>query len=144
MHVRNVISALVAGLVFGIGLAVSQMISPAKVIGFLDIAGNWDPSLALVMGGAVMVTSVGFAIARRRSHPLLAESFQWPTGTLIDARLIIGGALFGAGWGIAGYCPGPAIASIGFLQPGTLLFVGAMLTGMILFELFDRRSRTLG
>jgi uncharacterized membrane protein YedE/YeeE len=141
MHMRNVIAALVAGLVFGMGLAVSQMISPAKVIGFLDIAGNWDPSLALVMAGGVIVASFGFAIARRRAHPLFAKSFMWPTGIRIDSRLIAGGALFGTGWGIAGYCPGPAIASIGFLQPGTLLFVGAMLAGMILFEIFDRRSR---
>ena len=136
---KTILSALVAGIVFGIGLSISQMISPTKVLAFLDISGNWDPSLALVMAGAVAVTSIGFAFVHRRAQPLLAATFQWPTSTFVDARLLIGGALFGIGWGIAGYGPGPAIASIAFLQPGTLLFVLAMLAGMILFELFDRR-----
>lgn len=134
----SIIVALLTGVVFGIGLAASHMIAPIKVISFLDIAGNWDPSLALVMGSAVSVAALGFALARKRQRPLIAAQFQWPAATAIDMRLLGGSALFGIGWGIGGYCPGPAIASIGFLRPGPAIFVVAMLTGMFLFELFDR------
>lgn len=120
----------VAGLVFGLGLVVSGMINPAKVLNFLDFAGTWDPSLAFVMGGAVIVAFAGFRIAGGRARPILAERFHWPTARAIDPRVIVGPALFGIGWGLSGFCPGPAVAALGLLAPGTFVFVGAMLVGM--------------
>lgn len=118
-----------SGLLFGLGLAVSQMINPDKVISFLDITGDWDPSLALVLFAAVSVTALGFSLTSKRSQPLFAEAFHLPTRSDLDARLILGAAIFGIGWGLVGYCPGPAIAALtsGALQP--LVFVGAMLAG---------------
>ncbi|MFA9218366.1 MAG: DUF6691 family protein [Sphingomonadaceae bacterium] len=135
------LTALLAGLVFGIGLIVSGMANPAKVLGFLDLAGDWDPSLACVMGGAVLVGLLAFRLAGRRSVSLLGVSMRLPSTTHIDRRLVLGSAAFGIGWGIAGYCPGPALASLatGGYQP--LLFVGAMLAGMALFELLEARQR---
>ena len=125
----NVIG-LIAGLIFGLGLVISGMANPAKVQNFLDIAGTWDPSLAFVMGGAILVTLPGYALLRRRTAPLFAPNFQWPTRNDIDGRLLAGAALFGLGWGLAGFCPGPALTAIAFLAPGTLVFVPAMLAGM--------------
>lgn len=130
--------ALVAGLLFGLGLTVSGMINPAKVLGFLDLGGHWDPSLAFVMATAVLVAAGGFAVARRRPAPLCAPAFYGPAKTQIDARLVSGAVLFGIGWGLVGYCPGPALASLWFGSWRTLLFIAAMLAGMGGFQAFDR------
>ena len=123
-------AALLAGVVFGVGLAIAQMVDPRKVLAFLDVAGAWDPSLLFVLGGAVVVAAIGFRLARRRARPLLAESFHPSTGGAVDQSLLIGAALFGLGWGLAGYCPGPAIASLGFANAEALWFVPAMLIGI--------------
>jgi hypothetical protein len=131
------LAAFFCGLLFGIGLIVAQMSNPAKVLNFLDIAGHWDPSLAFVMIGAIPVAALGFALARRHKTPLLTEKFQPPTATTIDARLIIGAALFGIGWGLVGFCPGPAITALGFGSGQAVLFVIAMLAGMALFQAYD-------
>jgi uncharacterized protein len=119
-----------AGLVFGIGLVVSGMADPAKVLNFLDVAGSWDPSLAFVMGGAVLVTFIGYRLVWRRGTPVLMDRFDLPTASRADARLIAGAALFGIGWGIGGFCPGPALTALPLAAPGTLAFVPAMLAGM--------------
>ncbi len=132
--------ALVAGLVFGIGLTVSQMVNPAKVLAFLDVTGNWDPSLAFVMGGALLVTFVGYRLAWRRPKPLLGERFALPTARQIDLPLIAGAVLFGVGWGLVGLCPGPAIAALTLGGWPVLLFVGAMVAGMALAEGLSRRQ----
>jgi len=124
--------ALLSGLVFGLGLSVSQMINPAKVLNFLDVAGTWDPSLALVMGGALLVMAVAWQIQRKRATPLFGERFYLPTLTAIDAPLLLGAALFGIGWGLAGFCPGPALAALTLLRPEPVIFVAAMLAGMAL------------
>ena len=121
--------SLVAGVVFGLGLAVAEMTNPLKVLDFLDLAGNWDPSLAFVMGGAVLVTLVAFRFVLRRPVPLYGERFHLPTLTQLDRKLLGGAALFGIGWGLAGYCPGPALATILFGNSETWLFVPAMLVG---------------
>ncbi len=137
----QIVIALLSGLVFGIGLILSGMTNPAKVIGFLDLAGNWDPSLALVMAGAIAAASLPFRLAGRRSLALLGGPMRLPTATHIDRRLALGSLAFGAGWGLAGYCPGPALASLlsGGIKP--LMFVLAMLAGMALFELLEWRPR---
>lgn len=123
---------LIGGLVFGVGLVVSGMANPAKVLSFLDLFGAWDPSLALVMGGAVVVTFIGYRRVLRRKGPLLLERFDLPETRLIDGRLVAGAALFGIGWGIGGLCPGPAIVAMPLGAPGTLVFVPAMLVGIFL------------
>lgn len=135
----QILMALIAGLVFGLGLILSGMTDPAKVIGFLDLAGNWDPSLAFVMAGAIAVSFVPFRLARNRSMALLGGPIRLPTASDIDRRLVLGSLAFGAGWGLAGYCPGPALASLlsGGAKP--LLFVMSMLAGMAVFELLQRR-----
>ena len=130
----RIVLAFVAGLVFGLGLLLSGMADPAKVLGFLDLAGAWDPSLMFVMGGAVGVGAVAFAVARRRSRSLLGEAMQLPTKTSLDRRLVFGALLFGAGWGLAGFCPGPAVVALGVGEPKAVVFVVAMLAGMGLFE----------
>lgn len=132
--------ALLAGAVFGIGLIVSGMADPAKVLGFLDLAGNWDPSLAFVMGGAIVVGVVAFALARKRTASLLGLEMRMPVATQVDKRLVGGGLLFGIGWGIAGFCPGPALVALGMGEHKALVFVAAMLAGMGLFELLERRK----
>ncbi|MYM98523.1 YeeE/YedE family protein [Duganella vulcania] len=136
----SIVVAALSGLLFGIGLILSGMTDPSKVQGFLDLAGHWDPSLALVMGGAIAVALPAFALARRRSHAVLGEPMQLPANRRLDRRLVLGSLLFGAGWGLAGYCPGPALTSLatGGLPP--MLFVGAMLAGMGWFELAERRG----
>ena len=134
----NILTAAIAGLIFGIGLIVSGMTDPAKVIGFLDLAGNWDPSLGFVMGGAVLVGLVAFAFAGKRQRSLLGEPMHLPGATRIDRRLVLGSLAFGAGWGLAGYCPGPALASLATGQASPWIFALAMLAGMGLFELFER------
>jgi uncharacterized membrane protein YedE/YeeE len=138
----SLVASFLAGVVFGLGLIVSGMANPAKVLGFLDVTGSWDPSLALVMVGAIAVGLVAFAVARRRTVSLLGIDMQLPTARHIDRRLVGGSVLFGVGWGIAGICPGPALVVLGMGQPKALLFVVAMLAGMAVFELFERRRRT--
>ena len=135
----STITALLAGLVFGLGLIVSGMADPAKVLGFLDLAGVWDPSLALVMGGAIGVGLVAFAVAGKRKLSLLGAEMKLPTARGIDRRLLAGSVLFGIGWGVAGFCPGPAVVALGMAEVKALVFVAAMLCGMALFELFERR-----
>jgi len=133
--------AFLAGLVFGLGLLLSGMADPGKVLGFLDLAGAWDPSLVFVMAGAVAVGALAFAFARRRTKTLLGDAQQWPTATAIDRRLVGGSLLFGAGWGLAGFCPGPALLALGVGEPRAIVFVLAMLAGMGLFELIEARRR---
>ncbi|MBB2997745.1 MULTISPECIES: YeeE/YedE family protein [Paraburkholderia] len=133
--------ALACGLLFGLGLIVSGMANPAKVLAFLDLAGRWDPSLAFVMAGAILVAAPAFRFARTRTASLLGAPMQLPTATRIDLRLAIGALLFGAGWGLAGFCPGPALVSAASGQPRAWLFVAAMLAGMALFAVFESRTR---
>lgn len=134
----KIIMSFITGLIFGLGLILSGMTDPSKVIGFLDLTGDWDPSLAFVMGGAVLVSTVAFRIAKRRSKALLGDAFRLPTARQIDARLILGGMTFGAGWGLAGYCPGPALASVAQGGSKPIIFVIAMLAGMAFFEMQGR------
>ena len=137
----QVFAALLTGLLFGAGLILSGMSDPSKVIGFLDLAGKWDPSLAFVMGGAIMVGAVGFCMNGSRKTSLLAEPMRVPSLRTIDRRLVLGSLTFGVGWGMAGYCPGPALTSIlsGSIKP--VLFVAAMIAGMAIFELLETLSR---
>jgi uncharacterized protein len=121
---------LVAGIVFGIGLVISGMANPAKVLNFLDLAGSWDPSLGFVMGGAMIVTTIGYRLTFMQPAPVLDTKFHLPLATQIDLPLMIGSALFGIGWGLSGLCPGPALTSLTLLAPGTLVFVPAMLAGI--------------
>jgi uncharacterized membrane protein YedE/YeeE len=130
-----IVSAFAAGLLFGLGLIVSQMVNPAKVLGFLDIFGAWDPSLALVMGGAVAVSALGYVVARRRGVPVLAPRLEIPTRRDLDPRLIGGAALFGIGWGLVGLCPGPALVGLTFGPWPVFVFVTAMIVGMAIFRL---------
>lgn len=138
----SIFTSLLAGLVFGLGLILSGMASPAKVLGFLDLAGAWDPSLALVMAGAIAVGLPAFAVARRRDATLLGLPLRLPTASAIDRRLLGGSLLFGAGWGLAGFCPGPALVALGMGELKAVVFVAAMLAGMGLFELLERRGKT--
>jgi len=140
--VKRTIVAFLAGLLFGIGLIVAQMTNPAKVIGFLDITGAWDPSLAFVMLGGIGVYSVGYWLSRtRNARPFLVAEFKLPIARQIDRALVLGAIVFGAGWGLSGFCPGPAITSAGFGEPQVWVFVAAMLAGMMLFRLRDRSAR---
>lgn len=138
----HVITSLLAGLVFGLGLIISGMANPAKVLGFLDLAGSWDPSLALVMMGAIAVGFFAFAVARTRTLSFLGAEMKLSTSRHIDSRLIVGGLLFGIGWGVAGFCPGPAIVALGMGEIKAVVFVVAMLAGMGVFELLERRKHT--
>jgi uncharacterized membrane protein YedE/YeeE len=133
--------ALLAGLLFGLGLILSGMVNPAKVLGFLDLAGAWDPSLALVMLGAVAVSLPAFQLARRRERSWLGAPMQLPTKRHLDRRLVLGSLLFGVGWGLAGFCPGPALTLLLTGRAQVLLFVVALVLGMALFELLERRER---
>ncbi len=130
MPVLRLAAAALAGLLFGVGLAMSGMLDPARVRGFLDVAGAWDPTLAFVLVGAVMASGLGTALARSLRRPLLAETFDWPTRTRIDRPLVLGAVLFGIGWGLSGFCPGPAVAALSTGLPPVLVFVAAMLVGM--------------
>lgn len=130
------LAALVAGLVFGAGLILSEMVNPKRVQGFLDITGTWDPTLVFVMGGALVVTAIGYRIFFARGTPLLATAFSRPTNHAIDAKLVIGAAIFGVGWGLSGLCPGPAIVGIATFSQDILLFIAALIVGMKLFEFF--------
>jgi len=133
------IVALLSGLVFGLGLILSGMGNPAKVQNFLDIGGTWDPSLGLVMGGAIAVGLVAFTWAKRRKTSVLGEPMQLPTSTAVDRKLLTGAALFGAGWGLAGFCPGPAVMNLATLRFEVWLFVAAMLAGMVLQHAWAKR-----
>ena len=134
----NPAAAFLSGLVFGLGLILSGMSDPSKVIGFLDVAGAWDPSLAFVMAGAILVGFFAFAFARRRTATFLGGSLQLPQRRDIDARLVGGSVLFGIGWGLAGFCPGPAVVSFGSGQDKAAVFLVAMLAGMALYEAAER------
>ena len=135
-------ASLLAGLMFGLGLIISGMANPAKVLGFLDLAGRWDPSLALVMAGAIAVGVVAFAVASRRTVSLLGADMKLPKARQIDRRLIGGSLLFGVGWGVAGFCPGPALVASGMGEAKAWVFVAAMLAGMVIFEVVgNARSR---
>jgi uncharacterized protein len=133
------IAALICGFVFGCGLLISGMMQPTKVLAFLDIFGAWDASLAVVMAAALIVSGAGFALARRRERPLLAAQSLWPSRTDIDRPLVTGAALFGAGWGLVGLCPGPALESLATLSPRVVVFVVAMAAGMLLHDLWQQR-----
>jgi uncharacterized membrane protein YedE/YeeE len=129
---RTGLAALGSGVLFGVGLTLSGMVQPLKVVGFLDVAGAWDPTLAFVMGGALAVTALAFPRICRRARPLWADAFSLPTRQDLDARLVLGSALFGIGWGLGGFCPGPALASLALGASGAWIFVAAMAAGMLL------------
>jgi hypothetical protein len=139
-NAMSTIFSLLAGLVFGLGLLVSGMADPAKVLGFLDLAGAWDPSLAFVMGAAIGVPTVAFAAARKRSQSLLGEPVRWPNAPAIDRSLVFGNLLFSIGWGVTGFCPGPGLVALGMGESKALVFTAAILTGMIVFEGIERRK----
>jgi uncharacterized membrane protein YedE/YeeE len=126
--------ALFSGALFGLGLAISGMVDPAKIIGFLDVAGDWDPTLAFVMGGALLVAIPAFRLILRRPRPVLADDFELPTKTDVDARLLGGAALFGVGWGLAGFCPGPSVTALATGLTPVFAFVAAMVAGMAVYK----------
>ena len=132
---------LICGTLFGIGLTVSQMTDPNKVLGFLDIFGDWDPTLAFVMGGALLVTWLGYQWVFKSPKPLLAEKYNLPTSKIIDRPLIIGSVLFGAGWGLSGYCPGPAVANLAINSNEAFYFIGSMLVGFVLAKLLSKKAK---
>jgi uncharacterized membrane protein YedE/YeeE len=138
----QILTSLITGLIFGIGLIVSGMADPAKVLGFLDLTGLWDPSLALVMAGAIGVGALAFAIAGRRTTSFIGLDMKLPTSRQLDRRLLAGSALFGMGWGIAGFCPGPGVVALGMGESKALIFVVAMIAGMGIFELMERRRQS--
>jgi uncharacterized membrane protein YedE/YeeE len=133
-----VLGSFVCGLIFGVGLLISGMTQPAKVLGFLDILGRWDPTLAFVMASALVVSGLGFALLRKREKQAFAASYLWPTRTVIDRRLVVGSLLFGTGWGLVGLCPGPALVNLAGLMPSLMVFVLAMAAGMIIKDLWER------
>ena len=133
----NKLASLLSGIIFGIGLVISEMVNPAKVLGFLDLFGNWDPSLAFVMIGALVVSSPLFHLIKNKEKPLLAEKFNYSNNKEINNKLIIGSALFGAGWGLGGLCPGPAISSLALLNINSIIFVFAMFIGFYLVKFFN-------
>lgn len=136
----GIVTSLLVGVLFGVGLVISGMVLPSKVLGFLDIAGAWDPSLGLVMVGAVLASLGAFAIARRRRRSLLGFDMKLPTARGVDRRLVLGSLVFGIGWGIAGLCPGPAIVNLGTWQAKAIVFFVALVAGMALFEVFERHK----
>ncbi|WP_338086742.1 YeeE/YedE family protein [Lichenicoccus roseus] len=133
--------ALLSGILFGLGLALSGMMDPARVLGFLDPAGSWDPTLAFVLGGAVAVSALSVMLSRRMTRPLLANRFDLPTVTRIDRPLLVGAGLFGIGWGLSGFCPGPALASLSLGLPASVVFVIAMLIGMVPHDRLRRSTK---
>ena len=133
-----IVFSLIAGLIFGLGILISGMASPAKVINFFDVAGTWDPSLMFVMGGALIVTFVGYRLVFARSQPLFSDRFHLPTRSDIDLMLVAGSAIFGVGWGIAGFCPGGAIPAIGTGRGDVLMFAAAMIVGIVATRLVLR------
>ena len=141
MEQKQNATALISGLLFGLGLGLSQMIDPQRVLGFLDIFGRWDPTLAFVMGGAVFVTIVTFRFVLKQPHPIFAERFYLPTRKDIDRNLLLGAALFGVGWGIGGYCPGPALTALVLGSWNPMLFVLAMVTGSLVQKQLSRQPK---
>jgi uncharacterized membrane protein YedE/YeeE len=143
--IRHLLPGLIVGLIFGAGLALSDMINPARVLAFLDVAGSWDPTLAFVMGGALVPSALGYWLSRRLQRPLMAREFRIPQNRMVEPQLLAGAAIFGIGWGLVGFCPGPAIAALGFGLLSPWLFVLAMLGGMLLHRFFEdyrhQRSR---
>jgi uncharacterized membrane protein YedE/YeeE len=137
------IAPLLCGLIFGAGLLISGMVQPTKVLGFLDIFGAWDPSLAVVMAAALAVSVPGFMLAKQRSRPWLAQQYFWPSKSEIDLPLVTGAALFGVGWGLVGLCPGPALESLATLSPAVIVFVVAMAAGMALHEVWQKSRLTV-
>jgi len=138
---RRLVSALGAGFLFGIGLWLSGMANPRKVLGFLDVAGDWDASLMFVMGGAVVVTGIAFRFVLKREKPFFSETFHLPLKKSIDLPLVAGSAIFGVGWGIAGYCPGPALTALSTLSAESMVFVAAMIGGGFLHRALERLAR---
>lgn len=136
----QLLMSFISGLIFGLGLILSGMTNPSKVLGFLDLAGNWDPSLGFVMGGAILVGLVAFRFAGKRALSLLGEPMRLPTARQIDRRLVLGGLTFGVGWGLAGFCPGPALVSLAIAGFKPLVFTAAMLAGMAVYEIQDQLS----
>lgn len=132
------LASFACGLIFGFGLLISGMTQPEKVLGFLDIFGRWDPTLAFVMGSALVVSGIGFALFRKSEQPVFGARYLWPTCTDIDRRLVIGSILFGIGWGLVGLCPGPALVNLAGLMPSPVVFVLAMAVGMIIKDLWER------
>lgn len=141
MSAARLLAALAAGLIFGLGLSLSGMLDPARVQGFLDVTGNWDPTLAFVLGGAVSVAGAGYALARRLPRPAFDGAFQYPTNRRIDRPLLAGAALFGIGWGLSGFCPGPAVAALSTGALPVAVFVAAMLVGMAAHHRFSTGTR---
>ncbi|MFA6162964.1 MAG: YeeE/YedE family protein [Methylobacter sp.] len=135
------LSAFLAGLLFGLGLIISGMTNPSKVIGFLDLAGMWDPSLAFVMGGAILVGAGAFSIAKKRQRSLLGAPMRLSSATKLDKGLLLGSLVFGIGWGLSGFCPGPAVVSAAAGQPKALIFVASMLAGMALYNMIEQRRK---
>tara|TARA_R110000851_G_scaffold21488_18_gene64455 strand:- start:780 stop:1214 length:435 start_codon:yes stop_codon:yes gene_type:complete len=136
----RILSAVLVGLVFGVGIAISGMINPAKVLNFFDIAGTWDPSLIFVMGGALLTTFIGYRLVLKRPGPIVEAEFKLPTNTMIDARLIGGSAVFGLGWGIAGFCPGAAVPALGSGRYEVLAFVAALLAGLWVAKMIQTKQ----
>ena len=137
-HLKTILFAFASGLIFGLGLILAGMANPAKVLGFLDIAGTWDPSLAFVMAGAIMIGFVAFLLAKKRTESFLGLPIQMPTNQLIDKELVLGSALFGIGWGLAGICPGPGIVLLGAGETKGLVFVSALVLGVLIFRVISR------
>ena len=131
-------ASLMCGLIFGFGMLISGMTQPDKVLGFLDIVGRWDPTLALVMTAALVVSGIGFAMARKQRRPMLTAQHLWPTRTDIDRPLVVGSLLFGIGWGLVGLCPGPALVNLASLMPSVMIFVLAMAIGIVMKDLTER------
>ena len=140
-NMKTAIAALAVGFIFAIGLGISGMTKPSKVVGFLDLFGNWDPSLMFVMAGAIAVHFVTYRVIRKRASPLLVPNWQVPTKTDLTPALVIGAVLFGVGWGLGGFCPGPAMTSLASLQSKPLIFVISMLAGMYLFKIVDKKLK---
>lgn len=135
----RLLPGIIVGLLFGAGLALSDMINPARVLAFLDIAGNWDPTLAYVMGGALVPSAIGFSLSRKMQRPLMEREFRIPQNRVVEPQLLAGAAIFGIGWGLVGLCPGPAFTSLGFGLWQPWLFVFALLAGMILHRIYQDR-----
>jgi len=137
---QKIFSSLVIGAIFGLGIAISGMANPAKVINFFDLAGSWDPSLIFVMGGALITTAIGYwVVFGKQARPVFEEEFSFPTSRIIDARLVVGSSVFGIGWGISGFCPGGAIPALGLGYSQTFVFTGAMIVGIFLARIANRK-----
>ncbi len=141
MNVKQSLSSFTSGLIFALGLGIAGMTRPQKIIGFLDVGGMWNPALLFVMGAAVLVFGITYFFSRKWRAPLFASEWHVPTNSPISRSLILGSLLFGVGWGLAGYCPGPAIVSLASLQTNSLIFASSMIAGMLLFKIFDAKAK---